>query len=74
MVLLTSVLTIYAGFLSGWYVDKLFMACGYDAEQLLPLIFSIVAGEKSVAMVGSCSGYVKKLSVLVKLLLSQINI
>jgi hypothetical protein len=29
---LRSVLTIDAGFLSGRYVGKLFMACGYDAE------------------------------------------
>jgi hypothetical protein len=30
---LRSVLTIDVGFLSGWYAGKLFMACGYDAEQ-----------------------------------------
>jgi hypothetical protein len=44
------VLTIDAGFLSGRYVDKLFMACGYDAEQqLLSLVFVVIAGEKSMA-------------------------
>jgi hypothetical protein len=47
---LRSVLTIDAGFLSGQYVGKLFMACGYDAEQqLLSLVFAVVVGEKSVA-------------------------
>jgi hypothetical protein len=47
---LRPVLTIDIGFLSGWYVSKLFMACGYDAEQqLLPLAFAVVAGEESVA-------------------------
>jgi hypothetical protein len=73
---LRPVFTIDAEFLSGRYADKLFMACGYDAEQqLLPLAFVVVASEKSVAnWVGSCSGCVKRLSVLVKLLLSQINI
>jgi hypothetical protein len=30
---LQPVLTIDAGFLSGRYADKIFMACGYDAEQ-----------------------------------------
>jgi hypothetical protein len=30
---LRPVLTIDAGFLSGWYVGKLFMAYGYDVEQ-----------------------------------------
>jgi hypothetical protein len=47
---LRPVLTIDAGFLSGWYAGKLFMAYGYDAEQqLLPLAFAVVAGEESVA-------------------------
>jgi hypothetical protein len=47
---LRPVLIIDAGFLSGRYADKLFMACGYDAEQqLLPLAFAVVAGEESVA-------------------------
>jgi MULE transposase domain len=47
---LRPVLTIDAGFLSGRYAGKLFMTCGYDAEQqLLPHIFAIVAGEESVA-------------------------
>jgi hypothetical protein len=44
------VLTIDAGFLSGQYASKLFMTSSYDAEQqLLPLIFVVVAGEESVA-------------------------
>jgi MULE transposase domain len=47
---LRPVLTIDAGFLSGRYAGKLFMACGYDAEQqLLPLAFVVVADEESVA-------------------------
>jgi hypothetical protein len=47
---LRPVLTIDTGFLSGRYVSKLFMVCGYDAEQqLLPLAFAVVAGEESVA-------------------------
>jgi hypothetical protein len=47
---LRPVLTIDAGFLSGRYADKLFMACDYDAEQQqLPLAFAVVAGEESVA-------------------------
>jgi hypothetical protein len=47
---LRPILTIDAGFLSGRYAGKLFMACDYDAEeQLLPLTFAIVAGEESVA-------------------------
>jgi hypothetical protein len=42
---LRPVLTIDTGFLSGRYVGKLFMACGYDAEQqLLSLVFAVVAG------------------------------
>jgi hypothetical protein len=55
------VLTINSGFLSGRYVDKLFMACGYEAEQqLLPLIFAVVAGEKSVANWGWFMQWVRK--------------
>jgi hypothetical protein len=52
------------------------MACGYDAEQqLLPLAFAVVAGEESVANWGWFMQWLlKRLSVLVKLLLSQINI
>jgi hypothetical protein len=47
---LCPVLTIDAGFLSDRYAGKLFMACGYDAEQqLLPLAFDVIAGEVSVA-------------------------
>jgi hypothetical protein len=47
---LRSVLTIDVGFKSGRYASKLFMTCGYDAEQqLLPLVFTAVAGEESVA-------------------------
>jgi hypothetical protein len=47
---LRPILTIDAGFLSGRYAGKLFMACDYDAEQqLLPLTFAVVAGEESVA-------------------------
>jgi hypothetical protein len=46
---LRSVLTIDAGFLSGRYVGKLFMACGYDTvQQLLPLAFVVVAAEESM--------------------------
>jgi hypothetical protein len=38
---LRPILTIDAEFLSGRYAGKLFMACGYDAEQqLLPLTFA----------------------------------
>jgi hypothetical protein len=47
---LRPILTIDAGFLSGRYAGKLFIACGYDAEQqLLPFAFAVVAGEESVA-------------------------
>jgi hypothetical protein len=47
---LRSVLTFDVEFLSGRYAGKLFMAYGYDAEQqLLPLAFTVVAGEESVA-------------------------
>jgi MULE transposase domain len=47
---LQPVLTIDAEFLSCRYAGKLFMACSYDAEQqLLSLVFFIVAGEESVA-------------------------
>jgi hypothetical protein len=47
---LRPILTIDAGFLSGRYVGKLFMVCGYDAEQQqLPFAFIIIAGEESVA-------------------------
>jgi hypothetical protein len=47
---LRPVLNIDAGFLFGRYAGKLFMACGYDAEQqLLPLAFAIIAGEGSVS-------------------------
>jgi hypothetical protein len=47
---LRSVLIIDAGFLLGRYAGKLFMACGHDTEQqLLPVAFVVVAGEKSVA-------------------------
>jgi hypothetical protein len=46
---LQPVLTIDIGFLSSRYAGKLFMTCGYDAEQqLLLLAFIIVAGEESV--------------------------
>jgi hypothetical protein len=45
------------------------MACDYDAEQqLLPLVFVVVAGEESMTnWIGSSSGCVKRLSVLVEL-------
>jgi hypothetical protein len=34
----------------GWYAGKLFMTRGYDAEQqLLPIVFAVVADEKNVA-------------------------
>jgi hypothetical protein len=47
---LRPILTIDIEFLSGRYADKLFMVCGYDAEQqLLPLAFVVIAGEESVA-------------------------
>jgi hypothetical protein len=70
------VITIDVGFLSGRYADKLFITCGYDTEQqLLSLAFAVVADKESVAnWVGSCSGCVKRLSVMVKLPLSHINI
>jgi hypothetical protein len=43
---LRPVLTIDAGFLSGQYAGKLFMACDYDAKQQLLLVtFTVVAGE-----------------------------
>jgi MULE transposase domain len=43
------VLTIDSGFLSGRYVGKLFITCGYDAkQQLLPFAFVIVTDEESV--------------------------
>jgi hypothetical protein len=43
-------LTIDAGFLSGQYVNKLFMICAYDAKQLLlSLVFVVVVGEESAA-------------------------
>jgi hypothetical protein len=46
---LRSVLTIDARYLSSSYAGKLFMACGYDAEQqLLSLVFAVVACEKSM--------------------------
>jgi hypothetical protein len=58
---LRPVLTIDAGFLSGRYIDKLFMACDYDAEQqLLPLVFVVVAGEKSVANWGWFMQWLRK--------------
>jgi hypothetical protein len=47
---LQPILTIDIRFLSSRYAGKLFMACGYDAEQqLLPLTFAVIAGEKKVA-------------------------
>jgi hypothetical protein len=50
---LRPVLTINAEFLSSRYADKLFIACGYDAEQqLLPLTFAVVVGEESVTNLG----------------------
>jgi hypothetical protein len=46
---LQPILTIDAEFLSGRYAGKLFMTCGYDAEQqLLSLAFTVVAGEGNV--------------------------
>jgi MULE transposase domain len=58
---LRPVLTIDAGFLSGRYADKLFMAYGYDAEQqLLPLAFAVIAGEESVANWGWFMQWVRK--------------
>jgi hypothetical protein len=49
MTLFMTVLTIDAGFLSGRYVGKPFMVCDYDVEQqLLSLIFIVVAGEESM--------------------------
>jgi hypothetical protein len=50
---LRQVLTIDAEFLSGQYAGKLFMACGYDAEQqLLPLVFAVIAGEEKCDKLG----------------------
>jgi MULE transposase domain len=58
---LRPVLTIDAGFLSGRYAGKLFMACGYDAEQqLLSLAFVVVAGEESVANWGWFMQWLRK--------------
>jgi hypothetical protein len=57
---LRPVLTIDTGFLSGWYASKLFTACGYDAEQLLPLAFVVIAGEESVANWGWFMQWVRK--------------
>jgi MULE transposase domain len=55
------VLTIDTGFLSGQYAGKLFMVFGYDAEQqLLPLVFAVVVGEKSVANWGWFMQWVRK--------------
>jgi hypothetical protein len=49
MALLTASLTIDAGFLSGRYAGKLYMTCGYDAEQqLLPLAFAVIVDKKMV--------------------------
>jgi hypothetical protein len=58
---LQPILTINAGFLSSRYADKLFMVCDYDAEQqLLPLTFAVVAGEKSVANWGWFMQWLRK--------------
>jgi MULE transposase domain len=58
---LRPVLTIDVGFLSGRHVGKLFMVCGYDAEQqLLPLAFAVVACEKSVANWGWFMQWLRK--------------
>jgi hypothetical protein len=46
MALFKTVISIDAAHLSGRYAGKLFMACGYDAEQqLLPLAFCIAEEE-----------------------------
>jgi hypothetical protein len=40
---------------------KIFMTCGYDAEQqLLPLVFAVVAGEESVANWGWFMQWLRK--------------
>jgi MULE transposase domain len=58
---LRPVLTIDAGFLSSQYAGKLFMACGYDAEQqLLSLVFAVVAGEESVENWGWFTQWLRK--------------
>jgi MULE transposase domain len=58
---LRPVLTIDAEFLSGRYVGKLFMICGYDAEQqLLTLTFAVVAGEECVANWGWFMQWLRK--------------
>jgi MULE transposase domain len=58
---LRPVLTIDTGFLSGRYAGKLFMACGYDAEQqLLPFAFAVVTDEKSVANWGWFMQWLRK--------------
>jgi hypothetical protein len=50
---LRSIVTIHAGFLSGQFVGKLFMICIYDAkQQLLSLVFAIIASEESAANQG----------------------
>jgi hypothetical protein len=58
---LRSVLTIDAGFISGRYAGKLFMAYGYDVEQqLLPLTFAVVVGERSVTNWGWFMQWLRK--------------
>jgi MULE transposase domain len=58
---LRPVLTIDTGFLSGRYTGKLFIACGYDAEQqLLPLAFAVVAGEENMANWGWFMQWLRK--------------
>jgi MULE transposase domain len=55
------VLTIDAGFLLGQYAGKLFMICGYDAEQqLLPLAFAVVAGKESMTNWGWFMQWLRK--------------
>jgi hypothetical protein len=50
MVLLTASLNYRYWIFVGRYVNKLFMACGYNVEQqLLSLVFVVVEGEESVA-------------------------
>jgi MULE transposase domain len=58
---LRPVLTIDAGFLLGRYTDKLFMACGYGAEQqLLSLVFAVEAGEENVTNWGWFMQWLRK--------------
>jgi hypothetical protein len=58
---LRPILTIDARFLSGWYAGKLFMTCDYDVkQQLLSIVFVIIAGEESAAKYGWFMQWLRK--------------